>query len=111
MSLSINELTKHLNDASGGFCCPICHESDWYAIEENGSVQETTVLDQSHSSGVEAVLADLIIEYGGELPDGVSPKQQNASLLNKVIAIRCNKCGWLGIFDKSFIEEKIHGRN
>ena len=111
MPLSVNELTDHLNKTASGFSCPVCHDSDWYVIVENGFIQETTVLDQGHSSGIEADLAELITEYGGELPEGSNPIRQSPSLLNKVIAIRCNKCGWLGIFDKEFIEEKVHGKN
>lgn len=109
MSLTVDDLTHHLNAVSGGFCCPVCRESNWYVITKDNVVQETTILDCSHSSEIDVALTELIQEYGGTIPEGDVPVQQDASLLNKVVAIRCNTFGWLGVFDRVSIEEKVHG--
>lgn len=111
MSLTVDELAQHLNKITKGFSCPICRAADWYVIAKDGIVQDTEVLDQSNLHDWFAPFEEFAIENGLK-PEGAEPASRpEPSLINKAVVIRCNNRGWLGIFDKSFLEEKIHGEN
>lgn len=108
MSLTFDELIKCLDKASDSFSCPVCHQSNWHAVEENGQVQETTILDQSSYHDLVSPFEEFAIENGLE-PEGSKPTPRpTPSLLNDVVVLRCNHCGWLGCFDRKFLELKIH---
>lgn len=112
--MKIDELTKFLNERANGMRCPICQSSDWYLKVKDGEVAETNV----SSNGIEAMnkaLIDCIVEFGGALPEEEStdtkPEQNERDLLSSCVILRCNHCGHLELFDRSFIEEQIHGQN
>lgn len=111
MSLTVDELVQYLNRTTKGFSCPICRDTDWYAIAKDGVIQETEILDQSNLHDWFAPFEKFAIENGLE-PAGTQLKPRpEPSLINKAVVLRCNNCGWLGIFDKAFLEEKIHGKS
>ena len=43
MKLTIDELTKFLNERANGMRCPICKSTDWYLKVDDGVVRETNV--------------------------------------------------------------------
>ena len=109
MSLTVDELVQYLNRTTKGFSCPICRTTDWHVIAKNGTVQETEILDQSNLHDWFAPFEEFAIENGLKPKDSQLKPRPEPSLMNKAVVIRCNNCGWVGIFDKNFIEGRVHG--
>lgn len=109
--MTIDELTKFLNDRANGMRCPVCDSSDWYVKTENGTVAATNLVDGGLEERLKQVLRELIIEMGGTPPKDDEGEEQPIEILCSCILLRCNHCGRLEFFDRSFIEEQIHGKN
>lgn len=108
MSIIFGELMKYLHRNIDNFSCPICHQSEWCAVDENGHIQETKILDQSDLHDLVSPFEEFAIENGLE-PEGTKlTSRPSPSFMNDVILIRCNHCGWIGTFDRKFLEMKIH---
>ena len=111
--MTIDELTKFLNERANGMRCPICKSTDWYLKVDDGVVRETNVAT-GYRLDLQAALGELITEFGGQQPKESTDQQagkDEQDLLSSCIILRCNHCGRLESFDRSFIEEQIHGKN
>lgn len=107
--ISIDELTQYLNDKTGGFVCPICHHQQWQAEQQNGrDVSDVKLVTEG---GFNDVLINVIQDFGGTVPPDSDDETVGSPILSHLTVIRCGYCGWVSLFDRAFIEEKIHGKH
>ena len=102
--ITIEQWTEYLNTKTHGFTCPICGQEKWQTQpDEQGNVMDVKVSDQNNSLQIgddgSFDLADL------DDPTPTPPP----SLLQHLIVIRCGHCGWVGTFDRAFVEKEIFG--
>lgn len=102
--ITIEQWTEYLNRKTHGFVCPICGQEKWQTQpDDDGNVMEVKVSDQNNSFQTnEDGVYDL-----GEVGD--ERKVPPPSLLQHLIVIRCGHCGWVGTFDRAFVEREIFG--
>lgn len=109
--MTIDELTKFLNERANGMRCPVCDSSDWYVKTEDGTVASTNLADGGLGDTLVKALSELTTEFGGTPPTNTDEEEPQERILCSCILLRCNHCGRLEFFDRSFIEEQIHGKN
>jgi uncharacterized Zn finger protein (UPF0148 family) len=106
MDITADQLSKFLNEKTGGFCCPICHKTNWFVkVLKNQKVKVDEIQDANYET-MQKVLAELTEEYGGTVPQNGEP--EDFSLMSRVIILRCNQCGWLAPFDAQYVKEQIY---
>lgn len=106
--ISIDELTRYLNDTTGGFSCPICQHQHWQAEQKGG--HEVSDVKLMTEGGLNDVFTNVIRDFGGTVPSSDGDKAVDSPILNHLTVIRCGYCGWVSLFDRAFIEDKIHGK-
>lgn len=91
-TLTVEQWTDYLNRKTQGFNCPICGRNRWQTQQNaEGEVMDVKVSDQSNT------LPNTFVEEGW--------KPGEPSLLRSLNVIRCGHCGWVGLFDRAFVEE------
>ena len=100
-SISVKEFTDFLNQRTGGFSCSICQHEDWCVQSANGMVGSVDLAN--HVVSLEDI--DAITDHK-PLPE---KSKDDQTMADSTITIRCNHCGHLVFFDKTFVEEQIHG--
>lgn len=109
VQITIEELTNYLNNQTGGFVCPICRHQQWQAEQSNGrTVSDVKLMTEG---AFKTDLTELIQEYGGDVPSDDDDETSASSILTHLAIVRCGHCGWVSLFDRAFIGEKIHGKH
>ena len=100
-SISVKEFTDFLNQRTGGFSCSICQHEDWCVQSANGIVGSVDLAN--HVIPISAINAMFDKD---SIPE---ESEDDQTMADSTITIRCNHCGHLVFFDKAFVEEQIHG--
>lgn len=111
--MTTDELTAFLNERTQNMTCPMCHSNDWYVRTENGEVLSTNALDGGLKHDILAAFQQVIDENEIDPTSSISDEPtefEESNILCSCILLRCNHCGHLEFFDRSFIEEQIHGQ-
>ena len=116
--ITIEQWTEYLNLKTHGFSCPICGEQKWQTQpDNNGNVCDVKILDHSFENELEDAFQSAIDLYGSvkngdpETPPVETVRERPVSLLKSVIVIRCGHCGWIGTFDRAFVEKEMFGHD
>ena len=114
--ITIEQWTEYLNEKTHGFVCPICGKEEWETQpDENDNVCDVKILDHSFEDELNDALESAIDVYsatrdGKEIETTESKDhERKQSLLKSVVVIRCGHCGWIGTFDRAFVEREIFG--
>lgn len=110
--ISVQQWAEYLNEKTRGFSCPICGQNRWQTQQdEKGDVCDVRILDHSH------LLTALQLEEIDGMFDAVnagreitkpSAKSQPSTILRSTILVRCGHCGWIGLFDREFVEKELN---
>lgn len=106
--ITIEELTNYLNNQTGGFVCPICRHQQWQAEQSNGRIVSDVKL--MTEGELKTILIELIKENGGDVSSDDDDETSASSILTHLAVVRCGHCGWVSLFDRAFIGEKIHDK-
>lgn len=115
--ISLAQWAAYLNEKTEGFNCPICRHNEWETQrDKQGNVCDVEILDHAvwedlnDPSKTDFVGGFEAAKEGREyLPPPAPERIRPPSLLTHVVVIRCSHCGWVGLFDRAFVEEKLHG--
>ena len=108
--LSIHQWADYLNRKTLGFNCPICGQNKWQTQpDQDGNVGDVEILDHAFKDELTSIEAvgtfDAVLKQ--EKPPVPRPVRE-PSLLKSVVVIRCGHCGWVGLFDKAFVEKHLN---
>jgi ribosomal protein L44E len=112
-TLTIQDWTNYLNRKTLGFNCPICGHNHWQTQPDNeGNVLDVKLLDHSFENELNSVDLVDIYESTKSGSEYTPPQKEECvrcpSLLQRCNVIRCGHCGWVGLFDREFVEEHLH---
>ena len=111
-----DQWASYLNGKTGGVNCPVCHHCHWQTQQtEAGDIADVVLLDQHYADTVIGEPADFCAVFDAALDDGKetpepAPKKKPAAptILTHLVVMRCGHCGWIGLFDRAFVEAGIH---
>lgn len=116
--ITIEQWTEYLNKKTHGFVCPICGQEKWETQpDNNGLVCDVKILDHGFEDELIGAIENAITTFdnvrNGKAPDDSliheTERNRPQSLLKSVVVIRCGHCGWVGTFDRAFVEREIFG--
>ena len=101
-TITIEQWTDYLNRKTQGFNCPICGRNRWQTQpDDDGNVLDAMITDHSNTPKTDEFARPVLGRDGGV------EKPRPASLLKSCNIIRCGHCGWIGLFDRTFVEEHL----
>lgn len=109
-----DQWASYLNKKTGGVNCPVCHHCRWQTQQaEGGDIADVVLLDQRYADTVIGEPTDFCAAFEAGLGDGneaPAPKRNPAAptILTHLVVMRCGHCGWIGLFDRAFVEAGIH---
>lgn len=96
---------KYIEKRAPYFKCPVCGQNNWQ-LQLNWNAQLDSIEVDGFEKEVITALEELILENGGQLPDEKEQGEKEVSL-KQMLIIRCGHCGWIGLFDRDFVENQL----
>lgn len=111
--LTTKDWVAYLNKKTRGFNCPICGHNQWQTQPDNeGNVLEVKLLDHSYEEKLNSMDLTGIYEAASLGKKYVPPERPESvrctSLLQSCNVVRCGHCGWVGLFDRAFVENHLN---
>lgn len=110
-----DQWADYLNEKTDGINCPVCRRSQWQAQQTpDGDISDVVLLDQHYADTVIGEPTDYVKAFEDALADkkeAPAPKKEPAapSILTHLVVMRCGHCGWIGLFDRAFVEAEMDG--
>lgn len=105
-NMTADELSNFFNERPPGIPCPICRHQDWRILGKDGFVRSVRLIDDKGTETILSALKDL--RAGKEVTLRDIEKHLDGTLFQNIAVMRCGNCGWVALFDKTFIENEIH---
>lgn len=105
-NMTADELSNFFNERTPGIPCPICRHQDWRILGKDGFVRSVRLIDDKGTETILSALKDL--RAGKEVTLRDIEKHLDGTLFQNIAVMRCGNCGWVALFDKTFIENEIH---
>lgn len=103
--ITVKTWSKYIKERAPYFKCPICGQNNWQ-LQLDWNAQLASMEVDAFENEVITALKELTLENGGQLPEDEEQKGKE-SALSKMLIITCGHCGWVGFFDKTFVENQL----
>lgn len=103
-TLTQQDFAEFLSKRTLGIQCPICRRENFSALGKNGFVRSVRLIDDK---GMEAIIKGLTHR---DATNEDIEKWLEGTIFSNIAVIRCKNCGWVGLFDKTFIEECVRSK-